>query len=70
MPKIWRSFAAVSYTHLLRDLSEEKLVFVISHDIEFIVDICDRVVCLRDGKVFEDFILDSGNVRKLKSLLE
>ena len=57
-------------SRLLRDLSEEKLVFVISHDIEFIVDICDRVVCLRDGKVFEDFILDSGNVRKLKSLLE
>lgn len=46
-----------------------KLIFIISHDLEFLLRTCDRVIHLEKGGVKEDFILDGGTVGKLKALL-
>lgn len=46
-----------------------KLIFIISHDLEFLLSTCDRVIHLEKGGVKEDFILDGAAVGKLKELL-
>ncbi|MGC3362686.1 ABC transporter ATP-binding protein, partial [Enterococcus faecalis] len=57
-------------SQMLKEISREKIIFIISHDIEFIANTCERVLCLHEGKVFEDFILGYENLSKLRTLLE
>ncbi|GAA0060158.1 MULTISPECIES: ABC transporter ATP-binding protein [Bacillota] len=57
-------------SQILKEISREKIIFIISHDIEFIANTCERVLCLHEGKVFDDFILGHENLSKLKALLE
>jgi energy-coupling factor transport system ATP-binding protein len=59
--------SGLDYTHmmqmgkLLEQLREEdRFIFVISHDYEFVVKCCDRVICLKDGEVVNNFRLESG----------
>lgn len=46
-----------------------RLVFVISHDYEFLLNICSRILYLNHGKIEEDFKLDEKTVGKLRDLL-
>lgn len=46
--------------NILKKLSEEKLVIVVSHDREFAETYADRIVEMKDGKVVEDYSLVSG----------
>lgn len=40
---------------LLEELSEQnKLIFVITHDLELIERVCSRLLCLEDGKIVQD----------------
>lgn len=42
---------------LLKDLSKEKLVIIVSHDREFAEKFADRIIELADGKVVSDTTL-------------
>ncbi len=54
---------------MLQKVSEEgKTVFVITHDYEFIVHTCTRIVYLEDGKIGADFFLNDNNFMQLKRL--
>ncbi len=48
--------------------SQGKTVFVITHDFEFIVHTCTRIVNLADGRVGADFFLNDGSLAELKQL--
>ena len=59
-----------SVSRIISDLAGSgKLIFVISHDLEFLLHTCGRIIYLQDGTITEDFTLTSGNVAKLKGLL-
>lgn len=55
---------------VLKKLSREgRLVFVISHDIEFLTLACDRILHLHEGRIDQDFSLDIRGIEELKCLL-
>jgi energy-coupling factor transport system ATP-binding protein len=55
---------------MLHKMAEKgKLVFVISHDYEFLVNCCTRIINIENGNVQEDFELNPNNLGKLKSVL-
>lgn len=57
-------------SRILIELSQKgKLIFVISHDVEFLVQTCGRIIHIEQGYVTEDFALDKGTISKLKELL-
>lgn len=39
---------------LLKELSKEKLIVVVSHDIDFASQYADRIITMKDGKVIDD----------------
>ena len=47
--------------NILKKISEEKLVIVVSHDMEFANKYADRIIELKDGKILEDKTINSGN---------
>lgn len=57
-------------TDLLVDAAKSgKLIFVISHDYEFLINTCTRIVSLDDGKIAEDFSMNQENQKKLYSIM-
>lgn len=52
------------------ELSERKSILIISHDYEFIRKVSNRIVYLKDGQIYDDFILDEINVSKLNSIFK
>lgn len=55
---------------MLKDLSSQgKTMLVISHDYEFLVSVCHRILELRDGRIKSDFLLNTQSVMKLKETL-
>jgi len=59
-----------SVSQILTNLYQSgKLVFVISHDLEFLLNTCSKIIHLQGGTVTDDFLLNSQTVNKLKSLL-
>ena len=59
-----------SVSQILKALNQKgKLIFIISHDFEFLLNTCERILHLQNGAVAEDFILTGKTVDKLKSLL-
>lgn len=40
-----------SCVHLIQKMKGKKLVFIITHDVELIAQVCDRYVCLGDGHI-------------------
>lgn len=57
-------------SRMLIELSQSgKLVFVVSHDLEFLLHTCSRIIHIEKGRVGEDFSLENGTVSKLKRLL-
>ena len=60
-----------SCAELIREMRAEKLVFVISHDIELIAQICTRCLCISSGKVEREFSLTGdAQLRDLVSYME
>ncbi|HCW52293.1 MAG TPA: ABC transporter ATP-binding protein [Clostridium sp.] len=55
-------------SNLIKRLSElGKIIFIVTHDYEFISLCCNRVVHLDNGQMLEDYYLDnSENIHKLK----
>ncbi len=48
------SVTGAQVMQLLKDLSKDKLIVVVSHEIEFAEKYADRIIRLVDGQVFED----------------
>lgn len=44
----------VETLHLLHQLKNEKLIIAVMHDIEYIKNVVDRVVFIKDGKIYSD----------------
>ena len=54
-------------SRLIRKLAEEgRLVFVVSHDLEFLMDCCDDVVLMEKGEITEQYPLDQNTQSRLK----
>ncbi len=59
-----------SVSQILYNLTKRgKLIFVISHDLEFLLHTCDRIIHLQEGTTTDDFALIPQNVNRLKNLL-
>lgn len=50
--------------NILKKLSTEKLVIVVSHDREFAEEYADRIVEMKDGKVIADYSVSAGGERE------
>lgn len=60
-----------SVSRILKMLNQKgKLLFVISHDLEFLLETCGRIIHLQDGLAADDFLLTRETVGRLKALLE
>ncbi len=51
---------------IIAEMSQKKLVFIITHDIELMAKVCTRCICISDGKVSREFSLNSDD--ELRSL--
>ena len=54
---------------LIKEVSKEKLVLIVTHDYEAIKDICTRKIKLSDGEVVEDITFKEGVEEKDKELV-
>ena len=67
------SVTGVQVINMLKELSKEKLVIVVSHDLELAEKYADRIVRIKDGKIESDTILTTqsleGNVYESKETL-
>lgn len=54
---------------ILSVAAANKVVFVISHDYEFLLSVCNRIVCLKNGTIQDDFRLNDDTKTRLWSLL-
>lgn len=53
---------------LLKQLRREDVfLFIITHDYELIASVCDSVIHIEQGRLFEQYHLDSTGVQKLKA---
>lgn len=50
---------------LIKNMSKDKAIIVITHDIEFISNVCNRILYLDDGVIREDFNLNDENFLKV-----
>lgn len=56
---------------LINELSlKNKTVFVITHDIEFILHACNHILHIKDGEVYEDFALKDNYKEKLETIFK
>lgn len=61
----------VQVADLIRKLSGNgKIVFVVTHDYEFVCRTCSRVLHFEEGKMTDDLFVTPGNLSKLKELLD
>ena len=55
---------------LLKQLQREDVfLFIITHDYELITSVCDSVIHIEQGRLFERYNLDSTGIQKLKAFL-
>jgi len=44
---------------IIAEMSREKLVFIITHDVELMAKVCTRCICISGGRISREFALDS-----------
>ena len=47
----------------------DKVLFVISHDYEFLLSVCNRIIYLQNGSIEADFKLNNDTKKKLWEIL-
>lgn len=47
---------------IIGEMRKKKLVFIITHDREFISQVCTKCLCIQDGKISREMILSDDNV--------
>ncbi|MBE7080114.1 MAG: ATP-binding cassette domain-containing protein [Clostridiales bacterium] len=55
--------------NLIREVSKDKLVLIVTHDYDSIKDICTRKIKLSDGEIVEDITLTEGIEEERKELV-
>lgn len=56
---------------IIAEMSREKLVFIITHDIELMARVCTRCICISDGKIsFETELNSDNDLRSLTSYMD
>ncbi|MBV4429408.1 ABC transporter ATP-binding protein [Clostridium tyrobutyricum] len=61
----------IQVADLIRKLSDDgKIVFVVTHDYEFVCSTCSRVLHFEEGKMTDDMFVTLGNLSKLKELFD
>lgn len=59
----------VQVADLIRELSEMgKVIFVVTHDYEFVCRTCSRIVHFDEGRISEDLFVETENFSKIKEL--
>ncbi|GMQ58197.1 hypothetical protein AN1V17_25920 [Vallitalea sediminicola] len=43
-----------------------KIIFIVTHDYEFISSVCSRIIHFDDGMLVDDFNIDGNNIEKLR----
>ena len=58
------------FVQRLNALKNQASILIISHDIEFIRLIADRIIYLKDRSVSQDFLLTADNSRQLTAIFK
>jgi energy-coupling factor transport system ATP-binding protein len=53
---------------LISELASEKIIFIVTHDFEFLCSVCNRCIHFDKGTVIDDFPVIQKNIDKLKCL--
>ena len=60
-----------SCADIIVEMSRKKLVFIITHDIELMAKVCTRCICISDGRVSREFLLNGdGGLRSLRAYMD
>ena len=49
---------------LILEMQKEKLIFIITHDLELIAQVCTRCICIADGKIEREFCMYGDSCMK------
>ena len=56
--------------HSIAELScNKKIIFIISHDYEFLISCCNRIIHIAEGRIKEDFMLTDTSALQLWNIL-
>lgn len=65
--------SGLDFTHMMRTCEllkglqkKDTFLFIITHDFEFIASVCDSVIHIEQGKVIEQYDLNSKGVEQLE----
>lgn len=60
-----------SCVHIIEEMRKQKIVFVITHDLELICQSCTRCICLSKGKVEKEYnLIDKAEFYQLREHME
>lgn len=62
------SKTSIEIINLIKEVSQDKLVLIVTHDYESIKDICTRKIKLSDGEIIEDITFKEGIEEESKEL--
>lgn len=54
--------------HLIKSLAEDKIIFVVTHDYEFVCQICSRVIYFDRGNIADDLLLSKENESRIRAI--
>lgn len=55
---------------LIKRLAEDKVVFVVTHDYEFVCRVCSRIIRFAHGAVTDDLLLVDKNEKRLRAIFD
>ncbi|SFR83572.1 ABC transporter ATP-binding protein [Anaeromicropila populeti] len=59
----------IQVSHLLKKLAQmNKIIYVVTHDYEFLASACNRVLHFKDGRLADDYSVDSEHFQKLQKM--
>ena len=58
------SITGIQVMDTLKKLSKEKLVLIVSHDLELAEKYADRIITIRDGKIIEDYSVTDVEIQR------
>lgn len=59
-----------SCSEIIAEMSQKKLVFIITHDIELMANVCTRCICISDGKVSREFAMNDDELGSLTAYMD
>ena len=53
---------------LIKTLAENKVIFVVTHDYEFVCQVCSRIIRFEHGTVTDDLLLSEENENRVRTI--